>query len=106
VSVEDAGNPSRAPRAARGTLAELGARLSGDADLRHGGDSFGAEDLASARDAGSRPTGRARAGGGVADQGAHAGALGRKSSRPRPHPRLPAGTSAWQTPAPRPGVPG
>src|SRR5436305_13816917 len=104
MSIDDGGNPSPAPRAPGGALAELGARLSGDADLRHGGDSFGAEDLASARDAGSRPTGRARAGGGVADQGAHAGALSRKSSRPRPHPRLPTGTSPGQTPAPRPGV--
>src|SRR5690349_23899799 len=39
-----------------GTLAELGARLSDDADLRHGGDSFGTEDLASARDADRKST--------------------------------------------------
>src|SRR5207342_966518 len=52
VPVDDGGNPSPAPRAAGSALAELGARLSGDADLRHGGDSFGAEDLAPTRDAG------------------------------------------------------
>jgi hypothetical protein len=40
VAIEHGGDPARETSAAGEALAELGTRLSGDADLGHGGDSF------------------------------------------------------------------